>query len=168
MDESKFSEEFSGILSSIDSKGFRDDIEGFSEFRNGELFSAAEGSGVMLEVDASGDLHAASSDDEGVRFEDSLDGTKGVMDGAFDFIEHEFIGSSEEEGLGLGVLSLLEEDEVIVSDSFFADFFGFSEEFRVDLLLAVFFGEGDHDMAGGLGDSSEILLVESSHGVNFG
>ena len=50
VEDSEFGQELSGIFGSIQSKHFRDDLESLREFSDGQLFTGAQSSSKIIEI----------------------------------------------------------------------------------------------------------------------
>jgi hypothetical protein len=50
VEDSEFGQELSGIFGSIQRKHFRDDLESLREFSDGQLFTGAQSSSKIIEI----------------------------------------------------------------------------------------------------------------------
>lgn len=73
------------------------------------------------------DFTCSSSSNYIVRLEGPPDYTESIVHGSVYFVNHVLVGTSDDDGAGLNLLASIEEDEIIVSDVLFLDFFTFSQ-----------------------------------------
>jgi hypothetical protein len=146
---------------------FRNNQKGFSVIGNGSLLLGSQIIGVMIEVNSESSFNTASSGDHEARFERSFDNAEGVMERSFDFIAHELVGSSNDDGSAGGLFETLEEDEIVITNCLFVDFLTFTEgRFVIYFLTFSCRERGDDGSSCGLSDLSQVTFVDSSETEN--
>ena len=138
-----------------------------------------QASSEIFEVNAEGSFNRTTTGNNVAGFEASLDDTEGIVNRSFDFISHQVVSTSDEDGAGSSLSETLmkckkretieqiyfNEAVIPITDGFFKDGFSGTEPRGVkDFFTFRISKGGDDGSSGGLGDSSKISLVNSSHG----
>jgi hypothetical protein len=169
VEDAELGNEISGVLGSVDSQSLGNDKESLGELSDGKLFTGAKGSGKIVEVDGKSNLNRSSTGNDGVRLEDTLDDTEGVVDGALNFVEEELVGTTNDNGGGALELHAFEEHVFPVTNLALLNNFALSKVFGVKRLGGLVVSERDNNLGARVGgDAAEITLLDAADSDDTG
>jgi len=114
-----------------------------------------------------GNFYCTSTSDDGVGFENSLNDAERIVNGSLNFIQEEFVGTSQHNGLSSGFSHSLEEHVLPVTDSLFIDLLAISKVFRVERFFTLDISKGnDNPSSGVVSNSPEVRFLNSSDGYD--
>mmetsp|Transcript_49405 Transcript_49405/g.105164 ORF Transcript_49405/g.105164 Transcript_49405/m.105164 type:complete len:570 (-) Transcript_49405:67-1776(-) len=158
-------EEVNGIHGSILGENLGDGEESLGKLSNRPLLIGVKGASVVLEVQAEGRFAGAAPGDDGVGLHCSRHGAQGVVNGSLGLVQHELVGTTDQDGGGLLSLAALDEDEVIVANALLNHLVRASQILGIELLVSVHCGHREEQLGtSALGDSLDVLLVNSPGG----
>ena len=91
------------------------------------------------------------------------------MKGSLDFVQEEFVGSSQDDGLGSGLTHSLEEHVLPVTDSLFVNLLTSTKAVLVERFFTLNISKGNDNLGSGVvSNSSEVRFLNSSDSNDSG
>lgn len=152
------------VETGVVSEGSGDVLESVSEGADGVLFNIGNFVSGLSDGEGAGDFGSTTSPDDFVGLDEVADDAHGIVDTSDGLVDDHLGASSDEDGDGLGLFALFDDEHSFVAGSElnFSDGSGLSEFIGGD-----FFESGDDSGSGGDGDEFNVGSGDPSDGGEF-
>lgn len=158
---SELSNVFNWVISGVLSKGERDFLKSISEGSDGVLLDTLNFISSLGDGDRASELSGTTSSDNVGVLDHVTDDTDGIMEASSGFVANGLRSTSDHDGNGLGLLTLLNEDDLVShgSERDFRDLTGFTKLGGGDFLES-----GDDSGSGGNSEELNFDTTDPSDG----